>query len=580
MALTSALFTGLSGLNVNQTKLQVVGNNIANVNTVAFKSSRVLFKPQFYVTDGGGSPPSDEFGGTNPNQRGLGAQIASIEKNFNPGAIEPTGKNTDLAIDGDGFFVVQGAEQRFTRDGSFSLNSANQLVTSGGDFLQGYGVDSNFNIVPGTLDRVTIPLGALTSAKATENAFFKGNLNAAGTVASGSSILTSQELALVGGGVPAATDLLTNIADATDTATPLFTAGQVFTLEGKKGGRDVEPATFTVSGASTLQELMTFFQEGMGIFPEGTTPGTVPDDGDPTTAPPGVTLESSPGDTAGTIRLMVKGNLGTENSLSIPASAFATATGAAPLKFDDGIDSASIESDPTGESIHTSFVAYDSLGTPLTIGITAVLESKADTGNVWRFYAESADDTDSSLVLGTGTLTFDSEGMLIDSQGTNIDIDRSSTGAKTPLSVAMDFSSMTSLTSRNSELVMTRQDGNAIGTLNDFSIGADGTITGSFSNGQTRTLGQVVLATFTNPQGLNDQGGNMYTAGTNSGEAVIASPLTLGAGSLRSGALELSNVDLSEEFINLIIASTGFSAASRVISTSDQLITELLNSSR
>jgi flagellar hook protein FlgE len=88
------------------------------------------------------------------------------------------------------------------------------------------------------------------------------------------------------------------------------------------------------------------------------------------------------------------------------------------------------------------------------------------------------------------------------------------------------------------------------------------------------------MATFTNPMGLNDQGGNMYTTGVNSGEAIISTPQTLGAGSIRSGALEQSNVDLSEEFINLIIASTGFSASSRVITTSDQLITELLNSSR
>jgi flagellar hook protein FlgE len=146
--------------------------------------------------------------------------------------------------------------------------------------------------------------------------------------------------------------------------------------------------------------------------------------------------------------------------------------------------------------------------------------------------------------------------------------------------VKLDFSGMTSLTSRNSELVMTRQDGNPIGTLNDFSIGNDGTITGSFTNGQTRTLGQVAIATFANPLGLDDIGGNMYKPGANSGQAVVAAPLTLGAGSIHAGALEQSNVDLSEEFINMIVASTGFSAASRVISTSDQLITELLNSAR
>src|SRR5439155_18483644 len=108
MPLNSTLFTGLSGLDVNQARLNVVGNNIANVNTVAFKASRALFKPQFYVTDNAGSPSTADFGGENPSQRGLGAVVASIEKDSSPGAIEVTGKSTDLAIDGDGFFVVQG----------------------------------------------------------------------------------------------------------------------------------------------------------------------------------------------------------------------------------------------------------------------------------------------------------------------------------------------------------------------------------------------------------------------------------------------------------------------------------------
>src|SRR3954447_26673366 len=119
MALTSTLFTGLSGLDVNQTRLNVVGNNIANANTVAFKSSRALFKSQFYVTEGAGSPPSADFGGENPSQRGLGASIAAIQKDMAPGAIEATGKSTDLAIDGDGYFITQGKEQHYTRDGSF-----------------------------------------------------------------------------------------------------------------------------------------------------------------------------------------------------------------------------------------------------------------------------------------------------------------------------------------------------------------------------------------------------------------------------------------------------------------------------
>src|SRR5256885_16767230 len=191
MALTSTLFTGLSGLAVNQTKLNVVGNNIANVNTVGFKASRALFKPQFYVTDSPGSPATGVFGGENPSQRGLVAVVSSIEKYYLPGQVEPTGKATDLAIEGDGFFVVQGKEQKYTRDGSFTLNQSNQLVTTPGDFVQGFGVDANGNVVLGTLQDIQVPLGSLTKAQATENASFQGNLNASGPVALGASILDS-----------------------------------------------------------------------------------------------------------------------------------------------------------------------------------------------------------------------------------------------------------------------------------------------------------------------------------------------------------------------------------------------------
>jgi flagellar hook protein FlgE len=574
MALSNTLFAGLSGLNVNQTKLNVVANNIANVNTVAFKSSRVEFKPQFYVTDAGGTQPQDPFGGTNPSQRGLGAEVAAIEKNFQPGSIEATGRPTDLAIDGDGFFVVKGDEQRYTRDGTFKINSLNQLVTNGGDIVQGFGVDKDYKVVSGNLTSIVIPLGAATTASATGNVKFEGNLNAGGDVAAGASILTSQLLTTVGGGAPpAAGTLLTNIAATTDNATPLFTSGDVFTLAGKKGGRDLPEASFTVGATSTLNDLMTFFQQGMGININ------VPDDLNPLTPTAGIAVEVD-GVDPNSARIVMTGNLGTENSLAMPNGSFETSSGVSPFDFADGANAAGIQSDPTGESIHTSFVAYDSLGTPLTIGVTAVLESTSSLGNTWRFFAESPDDTDIDLVTGTGTLTFDSAGKLRDATGTTITLNRNNTGADSPLNIDLDFSRLTELTSSNSELVMTNQDGSPIGRLNGFSIGADGKISGSFSNGITRTLGQVAVATFSNTQGLIDRGGNMYIEGPNSGAAVIGTAGTLGTGKVVAGSLELSNVDLSEEFINLIIASTGFSAASRVITTADQLLTELLNTSR
>jgi flagellar hook protein FlgE len=216
----------------------------------------------------------------------------------------------------------------------------------------------------------------------------------------------------------------------------------------------------------------------------------------------------------------------------------------------------------------------------VAVDITAVLEQKADSGNVWRFYATSGDDSDPDLALGTGTLTFNSQGQLTASTGTTLSIDRANTGAGSPLLIGLDFAKLTSLTSRDSSLISTHQDGSQRGTLDTFSIGTDGTVVGSFSNGQTRTLGQVAVAKFANNRGLVDKGGNMFVPGGDSGDPLIAAAMELGSGAIRSGTLEQSNVDLSEEFVNMIISSTGFSASSRVITTSDRLITELLNSSR
>src|SRR5256885_14890543 len=232
MALTRPLFPGLSGLDVNQTRVNVVGNNIANVNTVAFKASRALFKPQSYVTDAGGADPSTEFGGTNPSQRGLGGSVATIEKDFTAGSIEPTGKSTDLAIQGAGFFIVQGGEKHYARDGSFVLNSANELVTTAGDFVQGYGIDASFNVVAGKLQNIKIPLGAASTAQATQTMTMTGNLDTGGTIANGASVLSSQLLTRVGGAsAPTGATLLTDVADAGAPATPLFAVGQTFTLQ-------------------------------------------------------------------------------------------------------------------------------------------------------------------------------------------------------------------------------------------------------------------------------------------------------------------------------------------------------------
>ena len=565
MGLTSALYTGVSGLDVNQTWLNVIGNNVANSNTTAFKSSRALFSPQFYVTDSNGTAPTTTYGGSNPSQEGLGATVATVEKNLTPGTIQPTGKPTDMAIEGNGYFVLQGAQQTYTRDGAFNLNSSDQLVASGGQFVQGYGVDANGNVQTGAVQNITIPLGATAVAKATGNASMQGNLNSSGAVATGSSILLSQDLTTTGGTAPTAATALTALSSPATPTTPAFTAGETLTLAGSKGGRTLPSATFTVTGTSTVQNLMDFFKQGMAV--DTTVPATTP--------PAGVTLEA--GATAGTSHLVITGNTGTQNALEINGTGLTASGGGSPLTFTDGTDAAGFTSNPAGESVHTSFQAYDSLGTPINVDVTAVLESKSNTGNTWRFYADSADNKVGGPVLGNGTLTFDTTGNLTASTGTTVSIDRSGTGAVTPLGVKLNFAKMTELSGQQSTLVMSTQDGFPAGSLDSFSVGNDGTITGAYSNGQTRTLGQVAIASFSNPEALNDQGGNVFGTSSGSGAPQISTPGSLGAGTLRGEALEQSNVDLSTEFTNMIVASTGFSASSRVITTSNQMIQELLN---
>ena len=175
MGLASAMSTALTGMSAAETTIDVVGNNLANSNTVGFKSSTARFATQFLATQSLGSSPTSTNGGTNPRQIGLGTMVASISPNFNQGTISLTSNPNNMAIQGDGFFIVSGQNggQNYTRNGVFSLNANNQLTTSTGNLLMGYGVDNNYNVQSTQLVPITIPLGSAAVAKATENIFWK-----------------------------------------------------------------------------------------------------------------------------------------------------------------------------------------------------------------------------------------------------------------------------------------------------------------------------------------------------------------------------------------------------------------------
>ncbi|MBN1846416.1 MAG: flagellar hook-basal body complex protein [Sedimentisphaerales bacterium] len=580
MGLTSALFAGLSGMKTNEFTMDVIGHNIANVNTYGFKASKAGFQSQFSNTFSFGSAPTATSGGSNPLQVGTGTMVGGVQRDFGDGAPEVTGIKTNLAIQGQGLFIVERPDGSvgYSRDGNFQFNAENYLITSDGYFLQGFGVDSSFTILEGTLTNLRIPIGEITTASTTTEACFSGNLNADGNdateqAAAGNQVrptLYSQTLTDTGAGGPLLTagTLLTDLDNGSG---PVVVDGNIITLaEAVKGGQTLPEETFNVTATSTLGEFLAWLEDVMGIntssdLPDYTADG-VPD--------PGINISAT------NDSIEIVGNIGNHNALDLGNQAIKITKGTAAGIPGDSLPFTFTE--PSGfsladvESVRTSFRAYDSLGIPMDIDVTMVMESKTAGGGItWRYFAESSDDSDADRVVGTGTISFDANGNYLEGDNLSITIDREDSGASTPQAITLDFSRLDSYAMTNA-ISLLSQDGFQAGTLQDYAIGADGVIVGSFDNGLTREMGQVVLATFRNYEGLVVQGDNLWTPGPNSGQAIIKKPSELGAGSISPASLELSNVDLSREFINLIISSTGFSASSRVIQTSDQLLNELM----
>lgn len=575
MASTVAMFTALSGLNANSRSLDVIGNNIANVNTTAYKSNRMLFSTQFSRNLSIGTAPGDVNGGTNPGQVGLGVRIAGTQRDFSGGTISASGDARDLAIEGSGFFIVNrgGGRDAYTRAGAFRLNAENDLTTIEGYRVRGYAVDANFNVNRGSLVDLNIPVGTLTLSEATENVRFSGNLNAGGTPGTAGSIISLDAMAVAAGAtvpptapnVVETTSLVSELELGANPGTALFPVGsQIRLTQAQKGTKILPTETLTVTATTTVQDVMNFFANAMGI---DRTSGANPD-----TNVPGVSLDPA----TGVMRIV--GNIGTTNDIALDPSDIEVldSTGAVinrPLTPNKTTTA-------NGESVRTTFVTYDSLGNPVSVDITAVLSSKTANGTTWQYFVDSANPGDGPLSVGAGTVSFDSFGQIQGDGDLTITLDRTGTGAVSPMQVTLDFrseaGSVTALTDQTSTLAATFQDGTPLGTLASYAVGADGIIVGAFTNGLSRVVGQVAVATFSNPEGLVDEGNNVFVPGPNSGTPVVSGPLEFSAGRVVGGALELSNVDLSQEFINMILASTGYSASSRVITTSEQLFQQLL----
>lgn len=355
----------------------------------------------------------------------------------------------------------------------------------------------------------------------------------------------------------------------------VFTEGTL-SFKARKGGRSLESKDFEIKSNTTVQELADFMENALGIQSTST------DSVNPISASKNtITGESGtilPGAYIRNGQLRFVSNNGVDNAVDIDLTSFRI-TDANGVVTTPNLAFGSAQA-AKGQSAVADFVAYDSLGLPIRMRITSVLESRSDTATVYRWFADSADNSTrdgSSIAVGSGLLTFDGNGNYVTASNNTVAVDRLGLPSISPLEFNIDFSSLSGLAATKSTLAASRQDGSPPGKLTSYVIGEDGAIRGVFSNGISRSLGQIRLARFSNPEGLEQRGQNMYAQGINTGLPVLGGPGENGIGTVAAGALELSNTDVGGDLVDLVLASTMYRSNARVITATQQLFDELLN---
>jgi flagellar hook protein FlgE len=383
------------------------------------------------------------------------------------------------------------------------------------------------------------------------------------------SVVTTRPQVNLNGPPVTSSTLLTNVLQySAGTYDNLFQVGSL-SFAGSLGGLQQTPKTFNVTAASTVGDLANFMDQALGIqSPPGADSGN-PIPNDSSGLPPGVSITSDG-------RLQFVSNAGLDNAVSIGLSALQSTTGAGtqavPLNF-------SQTQAAVGQSTTADFIAYDSLGIPINVHVTAVLQSRTSTLTTYRWFADSPQNdptSGSTAAVGTGLINFDGEGKFVSASNSTVSVDRAHVPSAKPLQFNLDFTQLSGLAATAPTLSATSQDGFPPGKLTSYVVGQDGIIKGSFDNGTQRNLGQIRLARFANSAGLQQVGQNLYTPGVNSGLPVDGNPNQEGIGSLVAGALEQSNTDVGQNLISLITASTQYRGNAQVISTAQTLFDTLL----
>jgi len=569
-----SLTSAVSGLKNFTTMLDVLGNNLANVRTLGFKGSRVTFSETQSLSLAGASRG---FGGGFGNQKqlGLGMIVSSTDLDFTQGTLEFTGRPTDLAIQGNSFFVLSdGQNSRYSRAGNFFFNNLGTLVSPSGLAVMGWRADQNGEINTSTpLVDVFLDKKLRSPAAETGTIFLSGNMDAT-LLPRAKTFLASSAMTLdVGDTLAVGTDDLNDL----DQTTTALVAGDVFDISATKpDGTDVS-TTFTYGASNdgtTIDALLAVINIAFGGDAVGTGGDVVAslEDGkiqivdvlDSDGKLQGTDLEAS--ETSSILRL--DANDANTGVIRLPA-------------FEVIVDGF------TG-TVSTSSVVFDGLGKSHNLVITF---TKTSEPGEWRWAAELADGGAATLASGTdtGTIQFSETGDVIafDVTGasTGITIIPDPSGGAAQFTVIVDaeggsgFEGVTQFASE-SNMIVREQDGRPSGTLLRFDIDNQGIITGIFSNEETIALAQIALAEFPNPAGLLRSGNGLFEAAAGSGIPIIGASGEQFSSSIVSGSLEQSNVDLVRQFTDMITTQRGFQANARVITTADQILEETLRLKR
>lgn len=551
--MANSLITGVSGLNSHQKMLEVIGNNLANLNTTAYKSRRTLFSDLFYETVRAASDGTPGvLGGTNPAQVGTGSRLSQVDAQFTQGNLSATGSPLDLAIEGDGFFVVDtGAETLYTRAGALQVDEDGLLVDpSTGYRVQRFGSVGESGTtgvgfqVPGDAD-IRIPFGATIPGRATANVSMTGNLPS--TAAGPTEEILQSQLGWTASAVPVTAGTLLNDLDANSTG---YIAGDAIQIEGTDVDGTAISVSLGVDGTTTFGDLVNAVD----------------------TAFTGATASL---DANG--RLVLESDVPGEAFLSLSLADLAGNTG--ETDFDANTFVVTSEGQD-GEVVRGSVEVFDERGGAHTISLS--LQKQLDGS--WSLNAD-LDPSQGTVVDGLVTgITFNEDGSLAQAGGVG-DGDTSLSfqfaGSTNTQDVDISFGAvdgfdgLTELATDPS--LGAAQDGLGAGALVTVQVSSDGMISGIASNGSVVPLAQVAIASFRNPGGLESRGQNYYAVSLSSGAVQIGSGLAGSRGAVRSGQLEQSNVDIAEQFTQLIIAQRGFSANARTITVADEILEELTN---